>query len=473
MNNNSISQQRELAEWISKTNFCDFPEEVVSHTKALLLKTVAGMIMGRREHVAPILTRYATAMGGTPEAGVVAGGFRTSVETAAFVNATIAHASELEDNQVPEQLSTFWVFPAFFSLAEKYQCTGREMIEAAVISFEIYSRYGRALGAVEMMQKMRTVPPSFFGPVAVAAGAAKMMKLSVDQIETAMSIAATHSCGICSGGHPGFDLHFLESGSTCRNGIMAALLAKEGITAATCVLETAVKTFGNVCFPEKGDADVLTEGLGTVPYSILDCRFKKYSACTLTHPAVDAFGLLAKEHGLKDEDIESIEILSGEHVHRTVSNTFNPATLEQARFSTPFLIAEILLYGKVDEDTYSGPEKVQNQQNIDIQKKITAVRMDDVSFGHVGAKITVVTKDGKTLVKELEDRIGSPAYPLTLEQVVEISRPFLASLLNTADCERVEEIMVNLDTELDMLEVMDIITYCRVGSRERFAKKIA
>ncbi|MFC1924720.1 MmgE/PrpD family protein, partial [Chloroflexota bacterium] len=408
---------------------------------------------------------HMTRIGGTPEAGVVAGGFRIPVENAAFINATMAHASELEDNQVPEMLSTYWVFPAFFSLAEILQSSGREMIEAAIISFEIYSRYGRALPAVEMMRKLFACPPDWFGPIAVAAAAARMLKLSADQIETAMSISTTMSCGVCSGGWPGTDTHYVASGTACRNGLMSAFLAKEGATAGKGVLELAVSQLGNVCFEGQGNPDILTDGLGEPPYSILNCCIKKYSACTLTHPAVDAFGLLMKEHGFSYDDVESIEVESGQQVHEMVATCYNPINLEQARFSIPFLLAEVLLRGKIDESTYVGPEKIVDPQNREVQGKITVKMMEGVPYEYPGSRVTVVKKDGQKMVKHLEDRIGSPIHPLTLEQIRDVARPFLSVMLNETQCDRVEEIMVNLEKQPDILELMDIITFARVGRR--------
>ena len=460
-----MGQQRALAEWVAQASYHEFPAEVVSHAKGLLLKTIAGTLMGSREHIGPIITRYVAAMGGSPDAGVVAGGLRTSVEHAALANATMAHASELEDNQVPEQLSTFWVYPAFFPLAEKLQSSGRDLIEAAVISFEVFSRYGRALPAVEMIRLLSQVPPTWYGPVAVAAGAAKMLRLSVDQTETALSIAASQSCGNGAAGMPGTDNHFIESGITCRNGLLAALLAKEGATAGLGVLERVISQMGEVCFNGQGNPDLLTDNLGKPPYSILDCRIKKYSACTLAHPAVDALVLLKQEHGFGCEDVESIELESGEQVHKTVSTRFHPASLEEARFSTPFLMAEVLLRGRVDERTYEGPEKLLDPQNREAQKKVTPKLLADVPYGYPGARVTVVKKNGEKLVKKLEDRIGSPAHPLTLEQIAEVSRPFMAVMLKTWQCDRVEEIMLNLERQPDLLELTDLLAFCRVGRR--------
>jgi len=177
---------------------------------------------------------------------------------------------------------------------------------------------------------------------------------------------------------------------------------------------------------------------------------------------VDAFQLLVSEHGLTNEDVASIEVESAEQVHNTVSNRFCPASLEEARFSTPFLIAEVLIRGKVDENTYFGPEKIGDALYKKVQEKVSASVMSDLPFGYPGARVSVVKTDGQRLVKELEDRIGSPSYPLTLEQIAEVARPILGNMLNESQLVRVERIMLNLETQPDMLELMDILTFCRV-----------
>jgi hypothetical protein len=75
----------------------------------------------------------------------------------------------------------------------------------------------------------------------------------------------------------------------------------------------------------------------------------------------------------------------------------------------------------------------------------------------------VTKKGGETITKRLDGWIGSPEYPLDVEQIRSLCRPCLEVMLDKTSCDRVEEI--GLDEQPDVLELMDILTSARVGHR--------
>ena len=91
-----MDETRTVAEWIVNAKYGDFPRETVDCAKGLLLKTVTGMVIGAREPIGKTITNYLARTAAPPVAGVTGGGFRTSVEDAAYAHGVFAHASELE-----------------------------------------------------------------------------------------------------------------------------------------------------------------------------------------------------------------------------------------------------------------------------------------------------------------------------------------------------------------------------------------
>ena len=57
-------------------------------------------------------------IGGFPDATIIGGEFKSTVENSALSLGTFAHASELEDDRFPGPIGTYWIFPVFFSLGE-------------------------------------------------------------------------------------------------------------------------------------------------------------------------------------------------------------------------------------------------------------------------------------------------------------------------------------------------------------------
>ena len=97
----------------------------------------------------------------------------------------------------------------------------------------------------------------------------------------------------------------LHAGKAAKNGVLAALLAKEGYTGPSSVFEGKHGLL--TTHTESYDTDRLLDGLGT-EYKILECKFKPYDCCHELCPPIRMALLLQEEHGIKPEDVERIRI---------------------------------------------------------------------------------------------------------------------------------------------------------------------
>jgi len=455
------SRTANVANWVANARYKDFPEDTTKYAKALLLKTIAGMLAGSREPISRILNTYFADKGGKPEAGVIAGGFRTTVENAAYAAAAFAHSSELEDNELPSITSDYWMFPALFPLAQQQVSSGTDLIEAAIIAWEVSSRYCRAAPGSLYMQ-MHICPPSWFGPLGVAAAASRLLKLDPLRTEHAINMAASWGCGLGQGGS---DTHFLESGHTAMMGVQSAYLAKAGATAELGSLELPNAFYSPVAQFGKTDLSAVDRGLGEAPYRIHDACVKKYSACTFSHTAIDSLGLLMKEHGLKNEDIAHVEAEISEYASFAVGMKPNPADLQDARFSVEFLLTEVLLNGGISVETFHDGGALTDPVRAQAKSKISVIVNPEFETYSTTCKVKVTTSDGRELVQGLNSWLGSPEHPLGIEGIRQVCRPYLESMLSRGDCDRVEYLTLNLEKQPDILELMDILTFARVGGR--------
>jgi 2-methylcitrate dehydratase PrpD len=457
----SESRTSTVARWAADVTYRDFPGDTTKYAKALLLKTITGMIAGSREPISKILNTYFAEQGGAPDAGVVAGGFRTSVENAAYANATFAHASELEDNELPSITSAYWMFPALFPLAQKQVSTGKEVIESAIIAWEVAARYCRAAPGWMYMQ-VHLCPPTWFGPIGVAAAASKLLKLDARRTEHAMTIAGSWACGL---GQAGCDTHFLESGHTAKMGLQSALLAKAGATGELGILEQPNGLFSPVAQFGKTDVSMIDRGLGEEPYMIHDACIKKYSACTYSHTSIDALGLIIKDNGLKYDDIERVETQISRIANVAVGQKPNPVDLQEARFSVQYLLAEVMLEGGVSATSFTDTNTLTDPAREAAKAKVRVSVNPEFQPAAPNGEVKVVTKGGREFVKRLDSWLGSPEHPLGTEGIRQVCRPYLETMLSSADCDRIEELVLNLEKQPDVLEIMDILTFARVGRR--------
>jgi 2-methylcitrate dehydratase PrpD len=450
-----------VAEWVAGVDFKDFDPKTVEFTKALLLKTIAGMLAGSREPAARILTTYYAEQGGTPDAGVVGAGYRTTVENAAYANATFAHSSELEDNEMPNFTSAYWVLPGLFPLAQKQTASGKDLITAAIVAWEVASRYNSA-GPGEALMSTHICPPTWFGPLGVAAGSSKLLKLDAGRTEHAITMAGSWACGL---GQAGCDTHFLESGHTAKMGVQSALLARLGATAELGVIDIKNGLYAPLVANDQINLSIIDADLGVAPYRINRACIKKYSACTYAHTSIDGLGLIMAENNLTYADIDSIEARQSGLGSLAVGLTPNPVDLQGSRFSLHYLLAEVMLKGKISDETFEDLSKLEDPVYKEAMAKVTSTSHDDIGFHAPGSEVFVTTTSGETYSKRLDGWLGSPEAPLSTEEIRQVCRPYLEMMLDSETADRVEEIVLNLDKQRDILELMDILTHHRVGSR--------
>jgi len=223
---------KEIAEWVNNLKYRDLDADLINHTKILcasdLSMNLAAVKMGQSQAI----INYVKECVAPPEAGVIGAGFRTSAEYASLANGTVSHSSEYEDDTFPEGTYMVSVYPTAFALGEKLHLSGKDVIMANIIGYEITAR--TSLAALACFDRGFT-PAPLFGAIGVAAMASKMLNLDVEKTTMALSLAASQAGGLLR--QTGTGAHLYEAGIAGRNGISAAVLAKHGLTGQPDILE--------------------------------------------------------------------------------------------------------------------------------------------------------------------------------------------------------------------------------------------
>ncbi|MGZ9006402.1 MAG: MmgE/PrpD family protein, partial [Burkholderiales bacterium] len=121
-----MSVTSELVERLIATEYAGIPAEAVEMAKQVCLDGIAVMIAGSREPlgVGRITLDYVRDLGGTPEASVVAGNFKSSALNAAYANGTLCHALDFDNTSVPVNHPTSASLPAILAIAEREKLSG-------------------------------------------------------------------------------------------------------------------------------------------------------------------------------------------------------------------------------------------------------------------------------------------------------------------------------------------------------------
>ncbi len=453
-------QSATLVDWVLSADDDDFAPETRAFTCGLLLKVVTTLLVGARYPFGEVMIRHARRNGGTPQAGVAGGGFKTSLEEAAYANGTIAHTPEMEDcffrPENRETSSPVWTFPALLSTAEVYGASGRDLVTASIVAFDVASRLVRGAPGLGVVHGINTC--TWWGVPATAAGVARLIGLDAEQTANAISMSLSQSSGL--GHQTGYDAHKLEAGHSCRAGVNAALLAAEGATGAPCFLEDEHLAFAVVRASGAADVAATMAGLGAERPTVHNVEFKKYPGCGLLHASVDALSAIVQEHALRADDVVEVRTWVSPNTAEYCDRP-HPATLDAARWSFAWVLAEILLHGRITVATFTDESRLSDADHRATRERVHVLLDPALTNGYSGAKVAVRRRDGREIVKEISSYLGHPDNPLTPSGIVDVLRPFLVEAAGPATADRIVDGVMGLDDGADVRSIMDEVTYFR------------
>ncbi|MGH9349289.1 MAG: MmgE/PrpD family protein [Vicinamibacterales bacterium] len=384
------------------------PDDARRNARAAWLDTIGVIVAGSVEPPARIVQRVCAAEGegrcrvlGTPMVAATAG--------AALANGTAGHALDYDDMCfVSMAHPSAPLVAAGLAAGELVGSSGRELLEAYVVGFEIECVLGRAMNPSHYARGWHCT--STLGSVGAAAAVSRLLRLERSRAAHALSIAASEASGLKE--NFGSMVKPLHAGLSARNGVLAALLAADGFTASGAAIDGAQ---GFVAVFSNGSRDLAASlvGLGS-RWEILESgvTVKLYPSCAATHPTIDALLDLRRRHGFTGEDVEAIEV-TVDAVTPTVLIYPEPRTGLEAKFSMPFCAAAAAALGEVGIGTFDA-EHVADPIVRRLASRVT-VRVDEELGRHAPpltqAHVAMRLSDGRRLTARADGARGYPARP--------------------------------------------------------------
>jgi len=257
--------------------------------------------------------------------------------------------------------------------------------------------------------------------------------------------------GIAASASSGLRVNFgtmtkpLHAGYAARNGVLAAVLAREGFTASTEALshkfgfakvfnatggidETAFASWG-------GTLEIVTE---------FGIALKLFPACAATHPAIEAALMLRGQLNDPGREIARVRVGACELAQEPLIYCEAKTGL-QGKFSMHYCVAAALLDGFVRLSTFTD----QTVARRDIQNLVAKTVMEvDERVRHdkeFAAIVAVETVDGRKLEQAVHVAPGKPARWFTREQMRE----------KFMDCYAASGLALNAEALLAGLQAMD------------------
>lgn len=406
-----MSSERLLGSFIHNTSYSDLDDETIATVKRQAVAFYGALIAGSVTAAAEA-ARFAGDMGGKPEATFLIKGGKLPAHQAAFANAVMGRALDIDDHISPGAHIGGAAIPAAFAAAELAGgCTGKDFITAVATGTE-----------VSMRLMLKESDYSGFDPTGVTAGfssaaaASKLLGLDEALIRNALGLVFDR-CGASF-------QHFIDGvlagpvmeGWVAEAGVECARLAQYKVTGITNYLE-GVYGYFHIFGRDTVDPASVTGDLGK-QWRIKKLNFKKYPSCGNTQGSTELILKMMKEHGFKADDVERIEIQMPPYAYNLVGHPFkigeNPRV--DAQFSVAYCVANALMREPVTLSQFEA-EQISDPKIVNfVKEKITVVPEPAVDRTHYSSDIHVWAKDGGKYSGQIDVPPGTPADPMTDEE---------------------------------------------------------
>lgn len=389
-------------------------EDDKEQIRLLLLDFFAAVYAGYKQNhaFAAKVERVIFSQGGNAEASVFAENRKYPARTAAFLNSLYAHGAELDDgNKKAMGHVGVHVIPAVLALAESEHKSQDETMVAIVVGYEAYIRISSA--AQPGMVRRCFHSTGMAGAPACAAACAKLLGLSADGIESAVSLACTMSSGLLTYSESQQMIKPLNPAKAAETGVFAARLAQSGIVGPGNCLEGPHGWFNAVT--DNIDESMLTNNYGH--FLIHECYFKLFPSCRHTHCGVEA---AINIHNRVDvNSIKEVYVYIYPNAIKLAGQIKYPKDADETKFSIHYTLACGLLFGEYGIDYMNSLCKDANLvEMIERIHLIPDETLENREKAIRGTRIEVALNDGEKIAETVLVPKGDPENPLTKEDII-------------------------------------------------------
>ncbi len=438
-----MDESRTLARFAGKVTYDDLPETVVEKTKQLILDQLGCQLAGSTlPWTRPAYDYVAEGKGGRQESTVVNYGLRTSAQDAAFVNASFGHGTMGDDtDSVCHAHFGSIIIPAALALGEREGISGRELIKAVVVGYEIASRIG---AAAPLAESRGFHPGPIFGPFGVAACSGVILGFNDNQILDALGIAGSHASGLMEYSRSGGTVNRLHSSIAAYGGMRAAFLAQRGVKGPPTILE-GERGFLRA-YSGESILNETTRGLGE-RYRVLLIELKPYCCCGTSTTTLDAVSKIRTKHEFHPDEVEEIIVHATPLTFKMTGSAKAPEDVTSAQFSGSFGVALRLIKGENSFREYS-EGNLKDAEVLALARKTRLILDEDIGKlpqSDNPAKILIKLKNGNVYEETVAAGRGSVLNPMEQEEIYQKFRRFAQVVLPGRDTEAVIQKIAGLE----------------------------
>ncbi|MCC6533894.1 MAG: MmgE/PrpD family protein [Burkholderiales bacterium] len=442
-----------LARYAEGLRYDDLPAQVVHQAKRLIMDSVGCALGGYRSEPARIAREMAASVSANPGATVMGSGQRSSPDLATFANGVMIRFMDFNDGYTSngESGHPSDSLAAALTLAELNRRSGRDLIAATVLAYEVFCRVCDEADLKPLGFDHVTV-----GGMASAAAAARLLGLTGEKLRHAFNLAIA----------PNIALYQTRIGNVSmwkgcayanasRNAVFAAMLAQRGMTGPSPVFEGVGGYFKAVT---RKSFDLAQLGGPAHPYKIMQCLMKRFPLGQYSQTVAEAALQVRASIGSID-DIEQVEV----HTLATAiklmagdAQKWEPETRETADHSMPYTVAVALTYGDVGEEHFE-PAMLRDPGLRALTRRVKVSEWDEANRRMPEAmlcRVTVATRQGTRFDATVDYHRGHWRNPMSDDEVEAKFRKLARHLLAQEKVDALAQRLWRLEELADAGEIV-------------------
>lgn len=439
----------EVAKFVVRTRYEDIPRKAFAVAKQGIMDCIGVALAGAKQQSGMIAGNMAKYLAPDDKSATILGqGIKSTVELAALVNGTSAHALDYDD--------VIWsltghpsasLVPAVLALGEVTNASGQKILEAYTIGIEVMAKIGLTAMPAHSLERGWHAT-STIGTIGTTAACAKLLNLDTAKTKMALGIATSMASGAV--GNFGTMTKPLHAGLAAKNGVIASLLANGGFTARENALEGPKGFYEIYCYGLDCNFSPI-QTLGN-PFDLMvkGIVIKPYPCGVANHPGIDGALILKNKYNFKPEDIERIDVGATRYTNDKLAYKI-PRTGLEGKFSMPYNVSRAIHDGTLTLNSFTD-EAVKDPVIISTAEKVNMFISEEIEKNWKGGtsrpcSVEIHLKDGRKLYEKVEISKGNPENPLTMDELKSKFR----------DCASLSISKKNIENSLDMIQNIESI----------------
>lgn len=383
----------------------------------------------------------------------------TSATGAALAHGTLIQSFEMNDLGVYVHPGAC-IVPACLAAMDHVggRVSGAALLNAMIVGYEVTIRLSECVGPRPELDVGWHTPP-FHGAVGAAVAASLLLGSDQQTVAQALVIAADIAGGGLMLARLGSDVKRLHCGRGAEAGVLAALLARQGLRSRLDTLEH--KDWGYcrtmTASPDGFDLDVIAQGLGETFVGFSRTAVKYYPVGAEVLGVVDNIGSLKTRHGVRADDVEKVTVGTPRFFVKAEAHEF-PKSVSHVHFNVEYGAAMALLHDvrpvfEGRQVLHQWLEGYRKPEVRDLASRIHHVVDEDLDRQNpysVDSRVEITLRDGTVLreassyVRDAESKGTMSFAPMSEDRIVRKFRALSEVVLEEDEQERVIEAVLGM-----------------------------